>query len=154
MVKVFDAASTLNFYYYILITSDYRPVSDTLYTGNNYVVGIIVSEVEIMDTRDVLFSVVMVISSFVLTYEWLGRFKYSPANSLIILSAMVMVGALAAMILSLDMRLRNIERTLGEKERSLRVNIQSIEDSVDKRMEDMVTVVDEAMDSMNRRLYR
>ncbi len=107
-----------------------------------------------MDTRDVLFSIVMVISSFVLTYEWLGRFKYSPANSLIILSAMVMVGALAGMILSLDMRLRNIEKLLGEKERSLRVNIQSIEDSVDKRMADVVTVVDDAMDTMNRRIYR
>ena len=107
-----------------------------------------------MDPRDIVFSIVMVVSSFVLTYEWLGRFKYSPANSLIILSAIVMVGALAAMILSVDIRLRRIEKRLDEKERSLRINIQSIESSMDKKMNEVITVVDEAMDVVNRKSYR
>ena len=107
-----------------------------------------------MDSRDIVFSIVMVVSSFVLTYEWLGRFKPNSANSLIILSAIVMVGALAAMILSLDIRLRRIEKTLDEKERSLRINIQSIESSMDKKMNEVITVVDEAMDVVNRKSYR
>ena len=107
-----------------------------------------------MDTRDIVFSAVMVISSFVLTYEWLGRFKSSPANSIIILSAIVMVGALAAMILSLDMRLRKIDEMLEAKERSTRINIQSIEDSMDKKMQDVVGRVDDALETFNRRSYR
>ncbi|MCD4703873.1 MAG: hypothetical protein K8R64_06225 [Methanosarcinaceae archaeon] len=107
-----------------------------------------------MDTRDIVFSVVMVVSSFVLTFEWLGRFKYSPANSLIILSAMVMVGALAAMILSLDTRLRRIEDTLETKERSLRINIQSVEHNMDRRMDEVINIVDGAVEEFNRRKYR
>ncbi|MGM0770053.1 MAG: hypothetical protein ACQESU_00335 [Halobacteriota archaeon] len=107
-----------------------------------------------MDTRDIVFSLVMVVSSFVLTYEWLGRFKYSPANSLIVLSAIVLVGSLAAMILSVDIRLRKIEKALDEKERSLRINVQSIEGSMDKKMNEVITVVDEAMETISRRTYR
>ncbi|ETA68225.1 MAG: hypothetical protein PWQ51_1089 [Methanolobus sp.] len=107
-----------------------------------------------METRDLIFSVVMVVSSFVLTYEWLGRFKYSPANALIILSAMVMVGALAGMILLVDMRLRKIDNMLEAKERSLRINVQSVENNLDARMNEVLIKMDDVMDSMDRRRYR
>ena len=99
-------------------------------------------------------SVVMVVSSFVLTYEWLGRFKYSPANSLIILSAMVMIGALAAMILSVDIRLRKIDKMIDTKERSLRINIQSVENNTAKKMNMVINRLDDAMEQVNRRQYR
>ena len=107
-----------------------------------------------METRDIIFSFVMVISSFVLTYEWLGRFKYSPANSLIILSAMVMIGALAAMILSVDIRLRKIDKMIDTKERALRINIQSVEDNTAKRLNTVINRLDDSMEQFNRRQYR
>ncbi|HJH31945.1 MAG TPA: hypothetical protein C5S50_07180 [Methanosarcinaceae archaeon] len=107
-----------------------------------------------METRDIIFSVVMVVSSFVLTYEWLGRFKYSPANSLITLSAMVMIGALAAMILSVDIRLRKIDNMIETKERSLRINIQSVENNTSKKMNTVISRLDEATEQVNRRQYR
>ncbi len=107
-----------------------------------------------METRDIIFSFVMVISSFVLTYEWLGRFRYSPANSLIILSAMVMIGALAAMILSVDIRLRKIDKMIDTKERALRINIQSVEDNTAKRLNTVVSRLDDSIEQFNRRQYR
>lgn len=107
-----------------------------------------------METRDIIFSFVMVISSFVLTYEWLGRFKYSPANSLIILSAMVMIGALAAMILSVDIRLRKIDKMLDTKERALRINIQSVEENTAKGLNALISKLDNDKDQFNRRQYR
>ncbi|WP_094227509.1 hypothetical protein [Methanolobus psychrotolerans] len=107
-----------------------------------------------METRDIIFSVVMVVSSFVLTYEWLGRFAYSPANALIVLSAMVMVGALAAMILSVDMRLRKIDNMLEAKERSLRINVQSVENNLDGRINEVLLRMDDIITSMDRTRYR
>ncbi|AFV23772.1 hypothetical protein Mpsy_1565 [Methanolobus psychrophilus R15] len=107
-----------------------------------------------MESRDIIFSIVMVVSAFVLTYEWLGRFQYSPANALIVLSAMVMVGALAAMILSVDMRLRKIDNMLEAKERSLRINIQSVEGNLDKRVGEVLVRIDEVATSMDRTRYR
>lgn len=107
-----------------------------------------------MESRDIIFSVVMVVSAFVLTYEWLGRFTYSPANALIVLSAMVMVGSLAAMILSVDMRLRKIDSMLEAKERSLRINVQSVESNLDKKMNEVLVRVDDVMNSLERTRYR
>lgn len=107
-----------------------------------------------METRDVIFSIVMVVSSFVLTYEWLGRFKYSPANALIILSAMVMVGALAAMILSVDSRLRKIDNMLDAKERSLRISVQSVEANLDGRVNEVLESIDEVASNIDRTRYR
>ncbi|MDW7731073.1 MAG: hypothetical protein SCH66_01435 [Methanolobus sp.] len=107
-----------------------------------------------MESRDIVFSVVMVVSAFVLTYEWLGRFKYSPANALIVLSAIVMVGSLAAMILSVDMRLRKIDSMLEAKERSLRINVQSVETNLDKKMNEVLVRVDDVMNSLERTRYR
>lgn len=107
-----------------------------------------------METRDIIFSFVMVISSFVLTYEWLGRFKYSPANSLIILSAMVMIGALAAMILSVDIRLRKIDKMLDTKERALRINIQSVEKNTAKGLNSVISRLEDNKEQFNRRQYR
>ncbi len=107
-----------------------------------------------METRDIIFSFVMVVSSFVLTYEWLGRFKYSPANSLIILSAMVMIGALAAMILSVDIRLRKIDKMLDTKERALRINIQSVENNTAKGLNTVISKLDDNKEQFNRRQYR
>ncbi len=107
-----------------------------------------------METRDIVFSVVMVGSAFVLTYEWLGRFKYSPANSLIVLSAIVMVGALAAMILSVDMRLRRLEGTIDSSDRSTRISLQSVEENIDRKMNKVTGVVEDALDIFNRRNYR
>ena len=100
-----------------------------------------------METRDVIFSIVMVVSSFVLTYEWLGRFSYDPANSLIILAAIVMVGALAAMILSTDIRLRKLETMIDARERSLRINVQSIENNLERKMNEVVDRIDEALET-------
>ncbi|WP_321419857.1 hypothetical protein [uncultured Methanomethylovorans sp.] len=107
-----------------------------------------------METRDIVFSIVMVVSSFVLTYEWLGRFSYDPANSLIILAAIVMVGALAAMILSVDIRMRKMESMLDIKERSLRINVQSIESNMDRKMDEVISRVDEALETLNSKRYR
>ncbi|MDK2892946.1 MAG: hypothetical protein PWQ49_1338 [Methanohalophilus sp.] len=107
-----------------------------------------------MEMRDIVFSVVMVFSAFVLTYEWLGRFKYSPANSLIVLSAIVMVGALAAMILSVDMRLRRLEESIDSRDRSMRISLQSVEENIDHRMNEVTAVVEDALEAFNRRNYR
>ncbi|TGC08915.1 hypothetical protein [Methanolobus halotolerans] len=107
-----------------------------------------------MESRDIIFSIVMVVSAFVLTYEWLGRFTYSPANALIVLSAIVMVGSLAAMILSLDMRLRKIDNMLEAKERSLRMNVQSVEGNLDQKMNEVLVRVDDVMNSLERTRYR
>jgi len=56
---------------------------------------------------------------------------------------MVMMGALAAIILSVDIRLRKIDKMIDTKERSLRINIQSVEDNTAKRMNAVINRLDD-----------
>jgi hypothetical protein len=67
---------------------------------------------------------------------------------------MVMIGALAAMILSVDIRLRKIDKMIDTKERSLRINIQSVENNTAKKMNMVINRLDDAMEQVNRRQYR
>ncbi|MBU2617880.1 MAG: hypothetical protein KKI07_04305 [Euryarchaeota archaeon] len=105
-----------------------------------------------MEARDLIFSIVMVVSAFVLTFRWIGQ--YGMGDAVVVLSAMVLVGALAAMILCVNVRLRAIDDKIDSKERSLRVNIQSVEDGVERRLNMMVNRVNEAMEELSRRAYR
>lgn len=109
-----------------------------------------------VEARDIIFSIVMIVSSFVLTYKWMTRFastNYS-ADAVIVLAAMVLIGALAAMILSVDIRLRRMEAMIEAKERSLRINIQSVEENIDRKLNVVLSRSNNNMEEMSRRMYR
>ncbi len=105
-----------------------------------------------METRDIVFSLVMVISAFALTYRWLNR--WDVGDPVIVLSAMVLMGALASLLLSIESRLRRIEAKIDAKERSLRVSIQSMEENVDRRLQGVIARMYEVLEQLGRRVYR
>ncbi len=105
-----------------------------------------------IEIRDIIFSVVMVVSAFVLTYSWLTRL--GKASPIIIFSAMVMIGSLAALILSIELRLRRIELLIEGTERSLRINVQSLDDKIEERMNNVVAENARVMDAVTKRFYK
>lgn len=106
-----------------------------------------------METRDTVFLVVMVLSSFLLSFEWLRRFEYASTNPLIILSVMILVGTLAVMIISINNKLQEFEDKIEAKDRSLKVNMESTETKIDERMNELSSKVDNAICEFNRRKY-
>ncbi|MHC1571006.1 MAG: hypothetical protein ACXQT3_01150 [Methermicoccaceae archaeon] len=105
-----------------------------------------------MDLKDYIFSSVMVVSAFVLTHTWLTRF--GPSNSVIVVSAMLMVGALAAMILSIEMRLRRMEQDIEKKHASMKFAVESVEESLSAQIVKMVEKTNQVVDDMSRRVYK
>lgn len=105
-----------------------------------------------MEQKDVGLAVVMIMSSLVLTYRWLERLGGS--DIIIVISAMVLIGSLAAMILSLDMRIRGLESILDSKERSLRINIQGVEESLEKKMDHFADTTNEKLGDFSKKFYR
>ena len=105
-----------------------------------------------MDTKDTIYAALMVVSAFVLTYEWLDYLDNQ--NPVIYVSAMVLVAALAAMIMSADARLRRIESEIEAKERSLRINIQGMEESMDHKLDAMAGETRASIKEITGRLYR
>ena len=106
-----------------------------------------------METRDTVFLVVMVLSSFLLSFEWLRRFEYASTNPLIVLSVMILVGTLAVMIISINNKLQEFEDKIEAKDRTLKVNIESTETKIDERMNELSSKVDNAICEFNRRKY-
>ena len=105
-----------------------------------------------METKDVGLAVVMTLSSITLTNSWLSRVGNS--DPVIVLSAMILVGSLAAMILLLNMRIIKLEETLNAKERSLRLNIKGVEENLDKRMEAIAQSTSNSIGEFSKRIYR
>ncbi|MDO8725337.1 MAG: hypothetical protein Q7J35_04640 [Candidatus Methanoperedens sp.] len=105
-----------------------------------------------MEVKDVGLAAVMIVSSIILTDRWLSRFGDS--DPVIIMSAMLLAGSLAAMILMLDIRLRKIEETIESKERSLRISIKGVEENLDKRMEEMAQNTSHTIGEFSKRIYR
>lgn len=103
-----------------------------------------------IEARDIIFSVVMVFSAFVLAFRLWGRYR-DPA---IALSAVILVGMLALLFLSIDERLRNIERDMNERERSLRVSMQSVEEEVREKVGNAVRRLEEMREEIVKRGYR
>ena len=101
-----------------------------------------------MEARDLLFSVVMIASVFVLTYRLLS--KYHDRDAVVILSAMTLIAMLALMLLSINVRLRRLEEAMSAKERSLRTSIRSVEESVEKRMDAVIERVNRAVERVER----
>ena len=106
-----------------------------------------------METRDTIFLVVMVLSSFLLSFEWLRRFSYKSTNPLIILSVMVLVGTLAVMLISINNKLQELEDKMEAKDRTLKVNMESTEIKIGERMNELSSKVDNAIYEFNRRKY-
>jgi len=106
-----------------------------------------------METRDTVFLIVMVLSSFLLSFEWLRRFSYKPTNPLIILSVMVLVGTSSVMLISINNKLQEFEDKMESKDRTLKVNIESSGAKIEERMNELSSKIDNAVYEFNRRKY-
>jgi len=105
-----------------------------------------------MDSKDIALAVVMTLSSIVLTYKWLTRLGNS--DPVIIISAMLLIGSLAAMILCISIRLRRLEVALDAKERSIRINIKGVEENLGARMDSLAQNTSSTFGEFSKRIYR
>ncbi len=105
-----------------------------------------------METKDIALAVIMTLSSIVLTYKWLVRLGDS--DPVILLSAMLLIGSLAGMILFVNTRIQRLEEALDAKERSIRINIKGVEDSLEKKMDAYVQKTNNQIGEFSKRIYR
>ncbi len=104
-----------------------------------------------MEARNVIFSVVMVFFTFVLTYKWLSRYENDPV---IVASAVILAAMVSLLFLSVDAKLKKIEEEISEKERSLRVSMQSVEREVREKVDTATSKIEDVRESIVKRGYR
>ncbi len=106
-----------------------------------------------MEARDLIVSSVMVVSAFVMVYTLV--YNYTPKDPVIVVTSVVFVGMLAILFLSVDERLKKIERDIKRKERSLRVSLQSVEEEVKEQVSNATSKLEEVKEEiLVKRRYR
>jgi len=105
-----------------------------------------------MEIKDIALAVVMTLSSMVLTYKWLTRLGES--DPVIIISAVLLIGSLAVMILLGNSRIQRLESILDAKERSIRINIKGVEEHLDKKMDTFVQKTSNTIGEFSKKMYR
>jgi hypothetical protein len=103
-----------------------------------------------METRNIIFSIVMVFFAFVLAVRLWDRYE----DTLIVMSTVILVGMLALLFLSVDERLRRIEEEIKEKERSVRVSLQSVEEEVREKVGTATRKLEEISREVVKKGYR
>jgi septal ring factor EnvC (AmiA/AmiB activator) len=106
-----------------------------------------------MEARDLIVSSVMVVSAFVMVYTLV--YNYTPKDPVIVVTSVVFVGMLAILFLSVDERLKKIERDIKRKERSLRVSLQSVEEEVKEQVSNATSKLEDIKEEiLVKRRYR
>lgn len=102
---------------------------------------------------NILFSAMMVAAVFVLMIQLLRLAGYI-SDPLMVSSAVVLIIGLAGFLLNINIRLHRMEESIKEGERSVMVNIKSVEESVDEEVGSVARRVNDMMEEMKKRSYR
>ena len=103
-----------------------------------------------MEARNIIFSVILVFSAFVITHRLWERYQ----DPVIAFSVVVLAGMFALLFLSIDERLRRLEQDISEKERSLRVSMHSVEEEVRVKIDTATRRLGEIREDIVKRGYR
>jgi predicted signal transduction protein with EAL and GGDEF domain len=104
-----------------------------------------------MDIReywfDILLTVVMVISTLVLILRFWQDLVIAIAASLMMLS-------LGGLFISMQVKVRNLERSVVIRERMLRTNLEEISDRMLEKYDMALSHLDELVSELTRRAYK
>jgi hypothetical protein len=101
-----------------------------------------------MDIKDILLSLVMVASAFVLVYTHLDALdNVDPVQ---IASAVLLIAAMAMLMLSTSSRVRRLEQELLASQRAMRIGLQGLEGKMDSANSRYMA----ALEDISKKLYR
>ncbi len=97
--------------------------------------------------KDIVFAVILVISTLAMVVRLWQDWIVAVSTGLMMLS-------LACLILSLCRKIENLEKAIAARERTMRINLDSVTQNVNKRCDDMANDIEVVVDTLSRRLYR
>ena len=99
------------------------------------------------NTKDIILAVILVISTLAMVVRlW--------QDWIVAVSTGLMMISLAGLILSLCKKIKNLEKSIISRERTMRINLEEVSKKVNQRCDSMSEDVDNVIDSLSRRVYR
>jgi TPP-dependent 2-oxoacid decarboxylase len=107
---------------------------------------------DIVEQKNVVLTIIGVLSAFILTWRWLQI--YHQSDIILMLSAAILVASLSALIISMEERVKELESRLERTERSLRVSVHGMEDVLTEQMNSSTLRIVELLETILKRMYR
>jgi len=104
-----------------------------------------------MDLRDFVWDLILIIIMVSSTLILVLRLWQ---DLTIVLGATLMMLSLGGLFLSLGMKIRSLEENIIARERTMRVNLEEISVSLNRKYDRTVEQLGEIVDSLTRRMYR
>jgi hypothetical protein len=104
-----------------------------------------------MDLRDYVWDLILIIIMVSSTLVLVLRLWQ---DLTIVLGATLMMLSLGGLFLSLGMKIRSLEENIIARERTMRVNLEEISVSLNRKYDRTVEQLGEIVDSLTRRMYR
>ncbi|GAA5261883.1 hypothetical protein [Methanocalculus sp.] len=104
-----------------------------------------------MDLRDYVWDLILIIIMVSSTLVLVLRLWQ---DLTIVLGATLMMLSLGGLFLSLGMKIRSLEDNIIARERTMRVNLEEISVSLNRKYDRTVEQLGEIVDSLTRRMYR
>lgn len=104
-----------------------------------------------MDLRDYVWDLILIIIMVSSTLILVLRLWQ---DLTIVLGATLMMLSLGGLFLSLGMKIRSLEENIILRERTMRVNLEEISVSLNRKYDRTVEQLGEIVDSLTRRMYR
>lgn len=102
--------------------------------------------------REIVLSIVMVLSAAALVYEWLSMYnRFEPV--LVFLAALLMA-SLALLLISVEMRMREMTEEFQNVKRTIAISSDELESRISRSIRPEIRELGERIDSLQRKLFR
>ena len=96
---------------------------------------------------DIVLTIVMVVSTIVLVMRFWQ-------DLIIAVAATFMMLSLGGLLISLGMKIVSLEKSVAQRERTMRVNMEEMGRTMSTRYDNTVSHIEEIVDGLSRRMYR
>ena len=106
-----------------------------------------------MDIREIVLSVLMIISAVMLTYRWLSL-VHNNVDFVVVFFAFLLTFSLGALLLSMMLRMRKTVEELESTKRMIAANADDLERRFEEKLFVYIRELEERLDEIQRRMYR
>ncbi|MCL2141666.1 MAG: hypothetical protein FWH46_02135 [Methanimicrococcus sp.] len=106
-----------------------------------------------MEIKDMLAFILIEIATFVLAFAWFQRFVPNPYNIVIIFCLLVIVGIAILAVLSINTRLRELEKKMESRDKAIRISIMTVEADIESQLTLLNDNVEKAVSEINKKKF-
>jgi len=102
--------------------------------------------------REVILSIVMVLSAAALVYEWLSM--YNRFDPVLVFLASLLMASLALLLISVEMRMREITEEFQNIKRTIAITSDELESRISRSIRPEIRELGERIDALQKKLFK